>query len=158
MISSEAESAILALQHRGAQICDIYELERIDRALDEIVRNPENTSPAKFQVRSALANAGKIIKERRAAIAIDSLDQGFDQGNSYLGHTDPGFRGVEITAWIDSAPLPTYERNLLRRLAAGEEAPTLAAEYEMSDQRMRETISRVRRKARNVLAMSEYAA
>ncbi len=90
MLSSEAEFALIILQRRSAQARDIFEIERMDRALDEIVRNPGNTSPAPFQVRSALANASKVLKERRAIVAIGSLDRDLDAATAIPVIRTPG--------------------------------------------------------------------
>lgn len=149
---------MLGLQRRAVQAHDIFELERIDRALDEIVRNRAKSSPPPFQVRSALANAGKVLKERRATAAIYSLEQDVAAGQDYSGCADPGYLDVEYADWIDRAPLPVADQALLRRLVAGDEADALATDYGISEQRMRERISRVRRKARSFLPVLQATA
>src|SRR5262245_9084587 len=121
MFSSEAESAILDLQRRASKSSDNYTLECIERALDEIVRNPHKTDPDQHQVRSAMANAAKVIKNRRLLAPTTSVDDP-SIGPGYL---EPGYAAVEMASWLDSAPLSTSDRATLSRLADGAEADTL---------------------------------
>src|SRR5947207_5448815 len=76
MITAEVQSALLLLYKRANASCDIYWLERIDRALDECVSNASRNAPAAFQVRSSLANAKKAIDKRRKVAVMISADDG----------------------------------------------------------------------------------
>lgn len=145
-MQSNALAAVDHLQQRAARFYDIYELERIDRALDEIVENLHRTDPVPFQCRSALANAAKVIRKRRAIRRYDSLDKPFADGALLdVGVVEGDLAVVELIEWIDTSPsLSTGERRLLRDLAAGEDAESLARRDDVPVARMRERISRAR--------------
>jgi DNA-directed RNA polymerase specialized sigma24 family protein len=155
MISSEVQSALLDLQHRNAQARDLFEIDRIERALDEIVRNAENTSPARHQVRSAMANASKMLKKRRSIVVV-SLEQYFANGHGEPDRDEPGYMAVELKQWIDSLP-SVSDRILLNRLAAGADVAILAREEDVPEQRIRERIARARRRAKTDLAAVQAA-
>jgi hypothetical protein len=157
MFSPEAQSAYSTLQSRALSASGGYMLSRLERALDEILRNPRNTSPAPFQVRSALANAGKVIENRRKLAPQDSLDE---QAKSFdePGKIDARYGVVEISYWLDRAAVSDADRGLLRCLAAGADATALAETAGVSVQRMRERVSRARRAASRDYQASVFAA
>lgn len=143
MFSAEAESAYLSLQDQALSATDNYTLERVERALDEILRNPAKTAPAAFQVRSAMANAAKVIEDRRRLAPRVSIETpGVEPGTE-----DGGYVAVEVMHWLDTAPVSDAERTILRGLAHGADAETLAASGGVGVQRMRERISRARKSA-----------
>lgn len=144
MLSSEAESAYLALQSRALSARESYTIDRVERALDEIIRNPENTKPADHQVRSAWANAGKVLENRRSLAPQMSLDTPGLQ----LAEVDGAFDAVEIFDWLDHAAVSPSDGLVLRLLARGADAQLLADVDDVPVQRMRERISRARRVAR----------
>lgn len=158
MITREVQSALIHLQARSSQTLDTFESERIDRALDEILRSPENESPFRFQVRSAIAHATERLKERRTRVTFRSLEHDLEAGSSHPGYVEPDFALVEIASLIDAAPLPAKDRALLHLLAIGENVSTPAGKLGVSEQRMREQISRLRRKAKPLLDPREDAA
>jgi len=144
MFTSQAQSAYSTLQARAISATDSYIVDRLERALDEIIRNPRNTRPAPFQVRSAWANAGKVIDDRRKLAPQLSLDApGMDDQTAIDGR----YGSVEILDWLDRAFLSDNDRRLLHGLAAGADASVLADAEDVSVQRMRERISRARRTA-----------
>jgi hypothetical protein len=145
-MQSNALAAVDHLQQRAARLYDIYELERIDRALDEIVENLHRTDPMLFQCRSALANAAKVIRKRRMIRRYDSIDKPFADGSlPDVGMVQADYAVVDLIQWIDTSPsLSPGERRLLRDLAAGEDAESLARRDDVPVTRMRERISRAR--------------
>ena len=157
MFSSQAQSAYSTLQSQALLSADGYMLDRLERALDEILRNPRNTSPAPFQVRSALANAGKVIDNRRNLAPQTSLDE---QAKSFdePGKIDARYGAFEISYWLDRAAVSDADRRLLRSLAAGADATALAETAGVSVQRMRERVSRARRAASRDYQASVVAA
>lgn len=145
-MQSNALAAVEHLQRRAARLYDVYELERLDRALDEIVENLHREYPAPFQCRSALANAAKVIQKRRTIRRYDSLDKPFADGAlPDVGVVEANFAVIELIQWIDTSPsLSQGERRLLRDLVAGEDAESLARRDGVPVTRMRERISRAR--------------
>ncbi|OMB89902.1 hypothetical protein A5746_21690 [Mycolicibacterium conceptionense] len=150
-MQSNALAAVDHLQQRAARFYDMYELERIDRALDEIVENLHRTDPVSFQCRSALANAAKVIRNRRTIRRYDSLDNPLPDGSlPDTGAIQADYAVVDLIRWLDTSPtLGTSERRLLRDLAAGEDAESLARRDDVPLARMRERISRARSTGRS---------
>ncbi len=145
-MQSNALAAVRHLQQRAARLYDMYELERIDRALDEIVENLHRTHSAPFQCRSALANAAKVIRKRRLIRRYDSLDKPLRDGSlPDVRAVQEDYAVVDVIQWIDTSPaLGVSDRRLLRDLAAGEDAESLACRDGVPVRRMRERISRAR--------------
>lgn len=145
-MTSPALAAVVYLQQHSARSGDIYEIERHDRALDEIIANLDRTDPAPFQSRSALANAAKLIQHRRTIRMFGSLDKPRPDGSQPdVGQVDWSYAVVELYQWIDTSPsLSSSERQLLHDLASGEDAESLAARDGVPVARMRERISRAR--------------
>jgi hypothetical protein len=133
MISTQTGEALASLQARTdltKRRCDSFELDRIDHALDELVRNHTKTAAAERQVRSARANALKVV-QRRAEVSAFSLDQinlhasKREQAES-AGAYD-AFGEVEIRDWLATTPsLSHVERALLTALADGYDSKLLA--------------------------------
>lgn len=157
MISPPVIGAVQALQKQALASHDTYELDRIDRALDELLRNPDDTStPARHRIRSAMGHAYEVLERRRAiappaAVLDDELG---DQEN-----TDAGYLVVEIRAWLQTEPqLANGERTLLEDLTHGHDAASIARRNGVPLPRMRERISRARRRARTLWTAAEAAA
>lgn len=149
MISASVLAAVIDLQQRALRSSDGFEIDRFERALDELLRNPKKTTPAAFQQRSALANAGKIAQARRLIAPTSAVDIS-DMGGEHVGVSLPTIDGavdeMDIHLWLETTPsLNCEQRTLLRALASGEDANSLACRTGVSVQRMREQISRARR-------------
>ncbi|MFF4926864.1 hypothetical protein ACFY4B_40395 [Kitasatospora sp. NPDC001261] len=156
MISHPVAGAVKALQKQALASRDMYQLDRIDRALDELLRNPsEDTSPAPYRVRSAMGHAYEALERRRAIAPSVPLDPERTDG----GHTDARYPVVEILAWLESEPkLAAGERVLLDELARGHDAASMARRHGVALPRMRERISRARRRARALWQAAEETA
>lgn len=156
MSLSEAQRAIVSLQNRALSTSEGYKIDVLDRALDEVVRNYGNPRPAPWQIRSALANAAKVVQFRRDTVTTTSLD---DSGSaSDLGAIDEEFVVLEIRDWLDrTAVVSTEQRQLLIGLAEGDDAARLADDHGVPVQRMRERISRARARARAAYAAEAAA-
>ena len=148
MIAIEAQSALLILQGKVRQASTNYWLERCERALDECSRNPQRTNPAAHQVRSALANAKKRIDDRDRLAPTVSFDALAASG--FAGTEDADETAiVDLLKWLESTShLKASERAILRCLAQGEDAESLAANAAVPVSSMRQKISRARASAR----------
>lgn len=148
MISTSVQTAVAQLQQQALRSHDVYELDRLDRAIDELVRNPDKSSPPAFQRRSAMANASKILQHRRRACPVTSLDQptANDAPSSFdLARTDGAPDELDIRLWLETTPSMTaMQRDLLRALADGHDALSIARRSQTPVARVREQISRAR--------------
>ncbi|MEJ7647720.1 MAG: hypothetical protein WKF57_01535 [Nakamurella sp.] len=139
-----ALTAVESLQRRALRLTDNYELERHDRALDELVAHLDRTSPAQFQTRSALANAAKVIRSRRRIAPTISLES---KAMALVHHDE--FCRVDLAQWVEtSASLSFGDRSTRVALIDGHDAVSLAAERRTVVPRTRESISRARRAGR----------
>jgi len=156
MISLEAQAAVSYLQQQTdskKSAHDSFELDRIDRALDEITRNPDKTTPPRRQVRSARANALKVVRHHVAleAFSLDDpeLHEHKRQQAEIAVQYGGGIEDVEMREWLDHTPsLTDDERTLLHALADGFDAELIALARNLPIKRVRERISRARRAAR----------
>lgn len=143
-LCGQAEAALMSLYEQAKRTTDNFTLERIDRALDEIVRLNSAEPPAR-QVRSAMANASKVIISRRETVTAETLEARQVDLPAPGGDEDV----IDLKEWLRRTPGVTdRQRTLLSRLADGHDAADLAAVYHIPADRMREQISRTRRAAR----------
>ena len=151
MISLQVQAAVTTLQQRASKAHDVFELERIDRALDELNRNPLKTTADRRQVRSAMRNAGKVLAHRKLLLPLGSTDDPRlyeSVRERALGCREVGYDVVDLLQWLDTTPaLTTRERWLLRALAGGADAEMLADMMGVPVVRVRERIARARRAA-----------
>lgn len=156
MLSEQAQAALGILHRRASKTGDNFELERIDRALDEIVRL-NGTAPAAFQVRSAMAHASKVLLDRRALAPSSSVEE--LELHRELGEPDGQFAVVDLAVWLQTTrALTETQRCLMYQLAIDEDAKALATAYGIALARLRERISRTRRVARTAYATEVTAA
>jgi hypothetical protein len=159
MTYTQGQSALIKLQACTANARDCYTLDMLERAMDEIVRNLGNPKPAAWQVRSAMANASKIVKQRRQQAPSASLDveRGVGDVLSPGALADPVDRHAEMMCreWLRTADgLTCHDRRLLLALYSGFDAVMIAATDNRPVERVREQISRARGRARGLY---EYA-
>ncbi|WP_269857984.1 hypothetical protein [Streptomyces sp. RPT161] len=156
MLTEQAQRALVLLTRHADKTGDQFVLDRVDRAKDEIIRL-NSSSPAPFQVRSALAHAGAVLRQRRALVPSVQLSE--VQPQDEPGKDDLSFAAIEIYEWLRTTPsLSTPQRHLLQELASGYQIEALASRRDVPLQRMRESISRVRKRARNAYAVEGTAA
>lgn len=147
---------MLMLQQRADanSAMDVFELDRIDRALDQLVAHPTNTQPPHWQVRDARSNAAKVLKERRSHDVYRLDDEALHESHRLeielvQARDDVSTETFDIVWWINMSPsLTDYQRVILRLLARGEDAVSLATRFGVSVAVMRSRISRVRRAGR----------
>lgn len=156
MISDVVVTAVATLQKRAMGTSDLYKLDRIERALDELLRNPGSSRvPATYRIRSAMGHAYETLERRKTIVPQAELTQEFHEP-SYI---ESAFFKVEILAWICVEPeFREPDRELLMDLALGHEAEALAEQHGVSLPRMRERISRCRRRARELRANLDLVA
>ena len=151
MMSLEVQTAVSTLQQRAVSAHDVFDLERIDRALDELTRNPGKTAKPQYQVRGALSNASKVLIRRKCRLPLSSTDDpGLHESvrERAFAYIDGGFDTVDLRQWLDTTPsLSTRERWILQALADGADAEMLSALLNLPLARVRERISRARRTA-----------
>jgi hypothetical protein len=149
MLSTQAQSAVRALQARALATADSYQLDVTDRALDELIRNPGSQRPAAFQVRSARANASKVVRARRQVFDQEvlrnrNLRPGVHRQERLVQSPDeaPG----DALDWLTQSPsLTNGQRRILLDLADGHDAQTLSTRDQVPLARIQERISRARR-------------
>jgi hypothetical protein len=143
-MTGQAATALVSLYGQARRTNDNFDLERIDRTLDEITRL-NSTEPPPHQVRSAMANALKVMTRRREIAPYRSLDApGAD-----LGVRTGQEAAVDLRAWLrDTKRITEQQRRLLILLADDYDAEAIAALYRVPPPRLREQISRARRAAR----------
>jgi hypothetical protein len=156
MISHPVAGAVQALQQQALTSRDTFQLDRIDRALDELLRNPtEQTGPAPSRVRSAMGHAYEALERRRALAPRVPLDPEHTD-SSYI---DARYPVVEILAWLTSEPnLNAGERVVLGELARGHDAASIAHRDGVALTQTRQRISRARRHARVLWQTAEGTA
>ncbi|MFE3455965.1 hypothetical protein ACFXKD_00355 [Nocardiopsis aegyptia] len=154
MLTEQAQSAMNVLYGRISRASESFELERLERALDEIIRLNANR-PAPFQIRSAYAHAGELMRHRRDLAPTVSHSEVHHEP----GTPDHGFALIDMQLWLDKTPsLTCSQRTLLQGLGAGQDASELAPVHGLNVKRMREHISRVRRCARGAYVSEVRAA
>ena len=152
MMNLKVQTAVRTLQQRAVSAHDVFDLDRIDRALDEFTRNPGRTAEPQHQVRSALSNASKVLVRRKKRLPLGSTDDpGLHESvrERAFACIEGGFDAVDLQQWLDTTPsLSTRERWILQALADGSDAEMLSALLNLPLARTRERISRARQVAR----------
>lgn len=153
MMSLDTQAAVGTLQQQTdvrLRSVDSFELDRTERALDELVRNHTNIGPPKRLVRSARANALKVVQSRAKhnLFSLDSDLHGAKRAQAETACAYDPFAEFELLDWLDSTPcLTDAQRGLLQALAAGYDAEFLAVALGSPVKRIRERISRARKAA-----------
>lgn len=155
MLTEQAQCALLLLHRRANKCHDTFELERFDRALDEIVRlNSEE--PAPFQTRSALAHASAVMCRRRELAPCTALEK--LQPHQQPGKRDMRYAMVEVLDWLRKTPeLTAEQRSLLLQVIEEDDLARLATCKGIPLPRVRERVSRARKQARTAYAREAMA-
>ncbi|MEO9322234.1 hypothetical protein ABFT23_02005 [Nocardioides sp. C4-1] len=158
MFSDNSLGAYLYLQECARTQTDSYALERLDRALDEVASNPLRDHPAQFQARSAMANAAKVLKSRRALAPVTSLEVRQEYrddigADSRCAGGPSSLEAIETVVWLTGTRAITeVQRSILMALAQGHDAASLADRQGVPIARMRERIARARAAGRRAYA------
>ena len=151
----QAQAALLALHDKASRTTDTFQLDRIDRALDEIIRL-NSTEPPPFQVRAAMAHASAVLRKRARIAPVVSLDSPCCPDP---GAPDPEIEVIHLREWLrGTRGISEAERQLLTLVADQDDSQAIAGEYSIAPARMQERISRARRAARTAYATDMTAA
>lgn len=149
MLSTQVQSAVQALQAQALASSDSYQLDVTDRALDELIRNPGIDRPPAFQVRSARANAAKVVRSRRQLYdraVLRNLDSWPGVHREERLAQEPDERVVDTLDWLaQTTSLTEGQRRVLSDLADGHDAHSLSTRDAVPPSRIQERISRARR-------------
>jgi DNA-binding CsgD family transcriptional regulator len=136
--------AIAALQQRSflTRAISVRELELLERTLDKLARNPNQSGDEFRIVRNGLADARKILARRRQLLPLSDLDTARTMSSS-------GEKVSELREWLARTPaLLPDDRQLLQQLAEGASADDIAREFKIPVKLARVRISRARARAR----------
>lgn len=148
---TQGQHALMRLQDRASRARDVYALDVLERAMNEIVGSLDGSQPAGWQVRSAMANSGKVVKRRRQLAPMLSLDAAAEKGPADLlpAARCQAFGELECRDWLCSVPgLTDTDRRLLIAVYDGADAAIIADARDLRVERVREQISRARKRAR----------
>jgi DNA-directed RNA polymerase specialized sigma24 family protein len=148
MMHPHVVSACAALYQRIArtQSFNQWETDRAEEALTELVNNPNRSDPPAHQVRNALSNASKKLRRRAEmdAYFLPNLQFGIERA---IPH-DIAESALDIASVLSR--MPGAERMLLELAATGADSDDIAVELGLPVQRVRERLSRARRRARTL--------
>lgn len=153
MMSLDSQAAVSSLQQRTdvtKASFDSFELDRTERALDELVRNHTKTGAPKRLVRSARANGLKVVQSRaeHSEFSLDADLHADKRARAERAVAYDPMAEFEVLDWLDSTPSVTApQRMLLKALAAGYDAECIALMMGLPVKRVRERISRARKAA-----------
>ncbi|MCD5341429.1 hypothetical protein LR392_04195 [Arthrobacter sp. AK04] len=159
MISPEVQAAVATLQQQAdvaRKSRDSFELDRVERALDELVRNHTKTGKPSRMIRSARANAYKVLKDRASfnAFSLDAPELHTEARSKAEASAYDAYAEFELLDWLaHTSTLNTEQRVLLTAVAHGHDVTSLALVTGVPLQRMRERLSRARRAAFNGYAL-----
>lgn len=134
-----------------------YWTERIELALDDLVRNPQRRGNPHYLARNALANSGKVLRRRSEICRINLMDD-LAPGNETASL--PALKVFEEACCDlmsvaellnDSLLLTNNDRELLKLAAVGYGASELAAFQESSPERVRVRLCRARARIKAAL-------
>jgi hypothetical protein len=156
LLSEDVIEAVSLGQKRCAATRSDPEQQRIEFALDELLRNPGATGDPRDLLDGALAHARTKIR-RRAAIApfypvAEPPDAVADPG----GPAEQAL--IDVVDVVAKAPLTAPDRVLLLFALADLDAPAAGARLGLSVTQARQRLSRARRHARNCGLRSLVAA
>jgi DNA-binding CsgD family transcriptional regulator len=156
MITEQTQAALLRLYALAGRAADVFELDRVDRALDEVLRL-NSDQPAAFQVRSALANASKVLRHRRSLAVTTPLGEILPQYEPRA--CDDEVAQIDVLLWLQrSSALTNAQREVLQLLCSEQDSAGIAQIWGAAPGRVREHVSRARRAARSAYEHEVLAA
>lgn len=154
-LTRQTQAALLALHDMASRTTDTFQLDRIERALDEIIRL-NSIEPPPFQIRAAMSHASAVLRNRAQITPVVSLESPRCPDR---GTPDFEMEAIDLREWLRSTRgLGENERQLLTLVADHDDSQAVAAEYGVALARIQERISRARRAARAAFATDMAAA
>lgn len=150
-------NAVEILQKRNA--CYFYSspywTERVDRAIDTLLRHPHSTRKPYHLIKNALSDARKVMHRRSQICPIAEVrntEEGTQLQQSVENLADSSANSVEfilgIIDWLNNAPLNSNYRTILSLLMQGYEAEDIAIHLDLTVKEARVRISQARRRAK----------
>jgi hypothetical protein len=146
VLSVDVIEAVRLGQVRCAATWSVPEQQRIEFALDELLRNPEATGDPRGLLDIALAHARTKIRRRAAIASFYPVAQTPDVATDADDLAEQAL--IDVLDVVASAPLTRPERTLLLFALADLDAPATAARLGLSITQAQQRLSRARRHAR----------
>lgn len=156
MINANVAAAVQILQGQNSKhfYSSSYWTERTDRAIDSILRTPDNSKPPSHLVRNALSDARKVIHRRKqicSVIEVRKQDKDAQIDQSIEAIPDSSINSIEavfaLKDWFERARLKDKDRAVLSILLKGGEAEDVANYLNLPVKQARVCISRARKSA-----------
>lgn len=146
VLSEDVIDAVCLGQGRCAATRSVPEQQRIEFALDELLRNPEATGYPRDLLNSALAHARTKIRRRAAIAPFYPVAEPPDVFADPVGTTEEAL--IDVFDVVASAVLTGPDRALLLFALADLDAPAMAVRLGLSITQAQQRLSRARRHAR----------
>lgn len=149
-MTRDVQEAMLILYGYEQRLADrnSYLLDKIDRALDQLSRNPGKVGVPGRMVRSALGNAATVLKNRKKNVHYE--DQ-YDFGETIFSISDESaYANIEVQDFLNNSTLSSRDREILLYLLEDKSAEDIAVDKGISINLARVHISRARAKARKL--------
>jgi hypothetical protein len=146
VLSEDVVDAVCLGQGRCAATRSVPEQQRIEFALDELLRNPEATGDPRRLLNSALAHARLKIRRRSAIASFYPVAEPPDVFAEPVGTGEQAL--IDVFDVVASAPLTGPARALLLFALADLDGPATAARLGLSITQAQQRLSRARRHAR----------
>ncbi|MFB9326982.1 hypothetical protein ACFFSY_13725 [Paenibacillus aurantiacus] len=122
--------------------------DRIDRALDELARNPVRTGDPKKIANNAMGNAGKVLRSREQLQVHFDVDVTEVLQTSKIGQ--PAFNSVqlkfEVIDFIDRSNFNAKDKRIAYALLNGKDVKDLAVTHEVNESRASLWVTRLKKK------------
>lgn len=144
MIAPAVESALHRVYARvPKQRANYYELEILERVLNELVSNSGRMQPEGWQLRNARRNAVKVLNSRAQQICVAQ-----DQAADGLPCGEDDIACFELMEWLrTTSVLQDEERMILAAVATDMTMESIAARTGFGTAALAVKLNRIRRKA-----------
>jgi hypothetical protein len=156
VLSDDVIAAVRLGQGRCAATRSAPEQQRIEFALDELLRNPEATGDPRDLLDSALAHARTKIRRRAVIAALYPVAEPPDAVADPGGSVEQAL--IDVLNVMARSPLAWPDQALLLFAIADLGAPAAAARLGLSVTQAQQRLSRARRRARDCGLRSLVAA
>jgi len=144
-MSPDVANAMSILQDRLIQSTRWITLERLERSLDELLRNPHRSGDPYKMANSAWGNAGKVVRRRLSHISsLDSEMVGAPASTDPLLLLQSREAICHLWELVDSPQMPARDREILRSLGEDAHIEEIADRQQVSVAYARVLVSRAR--------------